>query len=451
MLTSLLLFSSCHGSEGTTETSETKEKYINTYNVHPEVDTSYSDVGKAVNYDGYEFKFLNSSEFDGLYVYIDPDMTGEFLDDSIFERNLITEHRFNIIITEEAKPYEELASHARTIILADEGVYDAMYLPINQLTPLISEKLFHDLFSIDELNMQRVWWDQNTVKNSILNDSLYFATSDLHLMAFEKSKCVFMNSDILDELPIPVDAVYNGEWTLELMKKYCAECSTLNGISASLDSVPAMAYAMGAEPVGRNIDGKYVFTADADGKFKNIFNLLDALWNGNDGIATAFDSGMEHIELYAEGKALFIIDELRNAPMIVEKVDATLILPLPLYEADTSPEYKAPYTSDCLAFCIPRTNIELQRTGVIVDYLTYESYAEIMPRYYSSRINEIKSKESYNIDILALLRGCRSIGAADAYGWLGDITAYPDLVFQEEYKGKITAAIEKTYSEYPAN
>ncbi len=478
MLVSLLLLSSCLGGEKAeiTESISTAPHYepvcILTYIAGWE--TTYPIEEEKIDYGGYEFKILNSSEINDMYIYLDPDMTGDILEDCCFERNLIAENKFGIRISEETKPYDKLAWYARTIILADEDFYDAMYLPINQLTPLISENLFHDLLSIEELHIENIWWDQGTIIKNILDDRLFFSTSDLHPMAFERSKCVYMNTDILasEGVDAPIYEVLDGEWTFDLMKKYCLACSNINGddsfdfdikgaavygISANDDAISLMAYSMGAEPVGRDLDGKYEFTADTDSKFKHTLNQLAELWNKNDGNAIVLNSennGMDHIGLYVGGRSLFIIDELRNSPMINEKVSSSLILPLPKYDIEQE-RYEVPYSSDCLAFCIPSTNNELERTGVIVDYLTYESYAEFMPRYYSTRINEKRHIESDNIDILELMRGCRSIGAADAYGWLGDfkeqlvaenISEFDSVIY--EYKDRITSAIEKTYSEY---
>ena len=136
------------------------ESYLETYNPESTAET-YSAIDQTnVKFDGYEFKFLNAGRTYDMYVYLDPEMTGDVLDDCCYIRNASAEQLFDITITEETKPYSELASHAKTLILTDEDVYDAMYIPADSLTPLLSENLFYDLLEIEELKIDKVWWDQ---------------------------------------------------------------------------------------------------------------------------------------------------------------------------------------------------------------------------------------------------------------------------------------------------
>ncbi len=462
MLVLLLLLSSCLGGNTaeTTDSVGTAPHYepfcILTYDVGWE---TYPIEEKKIDYGGYEFKFLNSSEIDGLYVYLDPDMTGEILDDCNYEINLITEEKFSISISEETKPYDELADHARTIILADEALYDAMYIPIKELTPLISENLFYDLLSIEELNITNIWWDQQTIIKNILDDKIFFATSDLNAMAFERSKCMFLNEDMLMEMGIdpPYVDVLCGEWTFDLMKRYCSAVSDLNYSLAVPDYAPSlMADAMQAELLTRDDYGEYQFTADSDKKFKSTLNMLMGFFGEN---ADKISRNGSEREVFKENRSLFLIDELNFARELKNSMDSYGILPLPKYDKNQE-TYEAPYGSDCLAFCIPRTNDELERTGVVVDYLTYQSYAEFMPRYYDVIASEKSLFRGDTIDVLALMRGCRSIEVGISYGWLGDITAELDAMVRDndkeptlvvdEYKDRIISAIEKTYSEYPS-
>lgn len=460
MLVSLLLLSSCLGGN----TAETTDSVSTAPRDEPFCILTY-DVGlepypieeEKIDYGGYEFKILNSFESNDMCIYLDPDMTGEILDDCCFERNLIAENKFNILISEERKPYDELADYARSIILADEALYDAMYIPINELTPLISENLFHDLLSIDELHIENIWWDQQTIIKNILDDKLFFATSDLHAMAFERSKCMFFNEDMLMEmgLSISYEDVFWGNFTFDLMKRYCSAVSDLNYSIAVPDYAPSlMADAMQAELLTRDDYGRYQFTADSDKNFKSTWNMLKSFFGEN---ADKISRNGEEREVFKEGRSLFLIDELNFARELKNSMDSFGILPLPKYDKNQE-TYEAPYSSDCLAFCIPRTNDELERTGVIVDYLTYESYAEFMPRYYDVTAPKKSPLREYVIDVLALLRGCRSIEAANAYGWYDGVLTELDMMLENNtelddvlasHKEKIVSAIEKTYNEYP--
>ena len=191
MLLSALLLVSCGKSnddkksnntetETETETEDKIQKFIETYNPETTAE-SYIEDDTATKYDfeGHEFKFLNSAPVHYMYIYLDPDMTGDVLDDCCYERNFIVEQEMNITITEETQSFNSLASYAKTLILSGEDVYDAMYIPSQQLTPLISENLFYDLLEIEELHTDRIWWDQPMITRNTIENRLFFATSDL--------------------------------------------------------------------------------------------------------------------------------------------------------------------------------------------------------------------------------------------------------------------------------
>ncbi|MBQ8208871.1 MAG: hypothetical protein IJZ89_09095, partial [Clostridia bacterium] len=184
--------------EDTLSSREIEEsKYLETYDPRLTADTYVPGGAEDVTYDGYDFTFLNSAAVYYMYIYLDPDMTGDVLDDTCFERNLLAEDKFDITISEETQPYADLASYAKTLILADEDVYDAMYIPAAKLTPLISENLFYDLLEIEELYIDKVWWDQPLIERNIIEDRLFYATSDLNLMAFEGIWCMYFNEDLM--------------------------------------------------------------------------------------------------------------------------------------------------------------------------------------------------------------------------------------------------------------
>ncbi len=273
---------------------------VETYNPTETAEEYVEDIKDTNDFDGHEFTFLNSAAIYYMYIYLDPDMTGDVLDDCCFERNLLAEEKFNITISEETQPYGDLASYAKTLIYADEDIYDVMYIPARSLTPLISENLFYDLLEIDELNIDRVWWDQPLIKRNIIEDRLFYATSDLNLMAFEGIWCMYFNEDLMKDLGLdmPFQLALDGKWTFDAFKKYCSAAANLNGDSSYVFNVNGnaryglvnfgnasyMAYGMGAEYASRNANGRYHFTADTDPHFTSVWDSLIDFYGPDNGM-----------------------------------------------------------------------------------------------------------------------------------------------------------------------
>ena len=484
MMFSALLLVSCGKSgdknkDTETETVDTLAQYLETYDPAATA-TEYVDADVATKYDfeGHEFKFLNSAPIYYMYIYLDPDMTGDVLDDCCYERNFLVEQEMNITITEETQPYEQLASYAKTLILTGEDVYDAMYIPQQNLTPLISENLFYDLLEIKELHTDHIWWDQPMITRNTIENRLFFATSDLSLMAFEGIWCMYFNEDMMNELglDLPFDLALNGKWTFDEMKKYCSAAANLNGDASfifdvngnasygmvGMGSTSAMAYGMGIEYVSRDENGKYRFTADTDQKFTDGWTRLINFYGPDDGMyvfGTAVDLDPDgYYGIFEANRALFLHAELKGATMLREWEGHFGLLPQPKYD-ESQEVYNSNLFGNCLSFCIPNTNKNLSRTGIIVDYLTYKSYENLLPRYYDIHVSLKALGRQESIDVLSLIRGTRGIEVSIPFCWTNDLsTAMGKLASTnslaigstiEKYRDQIVSAIDKTYAKYP--
>ncbi len=435
---------------------------------------------EGVTYDGYDFTFLNSDAVYYMYIYLDPDITGDVLDDCCFERNLLAEEKFDITISEETQPWTDIASYAKTLIFSDEDVYDAMYLPAMSLTPLISENLFYDLLEIEQLYIDKIWWDQPLITRNIIEDRLFYATSDLNLMAFEGIWCMYFNEDMMTQLGLeaPFKLALDGKWTMDQLKKYCAVAANLNGDADFMFDVNGnatygmvdygnsqyMAYGMGAEFAGRDENGRYKFTADTDTRFSQVWETLIKFYGPDDGMFVQGTSGDldpdGYYGIFMANRALFLHAELKGATMLREWEGNFGLLPQPKFD-ETQETYNSNIFSNCLSFCIPNTNTNLERTGTIVDYLTYQSYKELLPRYYDIHVSLKALGKQESIDVLALVRGTRGCEVAVPFGWASDLgDKLSELAINNEmsiastietYKDKIIANIDKTYEEYPAH
>lgn len=114
-----------------------------------------------------------------------------------------------------------------------------------------------------------------------------------------------------------------------------------------------------------------------------------------------------------------------------------------------------------LSFCIPNTNTELSRTGIIVDYLTYESYTSLVPRYYDIHVGLKALTQDESRESLAIIRGSRGIEVSVPFDWTYDLSQALVALSKahnldiastiETYREACISAINKTYEEYPTH
>ena len=463
---------------GTAQTTNSAlADFIDNFVVTTEDESSWNPEDPP-DFGGHEFKFLNSSPIHSMYVYLAPDATGDFMDEGCVLRNVIAQEKFNIRITEETKPYEELASYARTLIQSGDQVYDAMYIGCADLVPLISENLFVDLLEVPLLNIDKIWWDQQFIERNIVEDQLFYATSDLSLMAFDSVWAMYFNEDMMQDLGLdfPYELVLDGKWTMEELNKYSKAAADLNGDSSFEYDASGLAtytygevslagienqrlYSLGAEYVERNYMGRYEFTAHENESFWDAWVALSTYFGTIDG-RFVYGGEDDFLEIFANNRALFLSAELKYAPIISEKKGAFGLLPQPKYDWDQD-NYESSVGGNVLSFCIPATNKELAKTGLIVDYLTYESFRSICPRYYDTHTGPKALTRDESRESLEIIRNTRGLEVSVPFEWTRELSDELCYLAREgrtdiastilTYQEACIAAIDKTYAEYPTH
>ena len=136
------------------------------------------------------------------------------------------------------------------------------------------------------------------------------------------------------------------------------------------------------------------------------------------------------------------------------------LLPQPKYDEEQD-SYESSVGGNVLSFCIPATNKELTRTGIIVDYLTYESYRSLLPRYYDTRLASKSLTKDESRQCLEIIRYTKGLEVSVPYGWTRDLSDELCHLAREggteiastilAYHEACITAINKTYEEYPAN
>ena len=460
-------------------TNDAIADFLETYNPEDTAESYTQDVEATYDFGGHEFKFLNSAPIYSMYIYIAPEATGDVLDEACVLRNILAQEKFNITITEETQPYTEIAAYAQTLIQSGEDVYDAMYIGCQELTPLVAENMFVDLMEVEEININEIWWDQPLIKRNIIENRLFYATSDLSLMAFEGVWALYFSEGMMTELGLdfPYQAVQEGKWTIEMLQQYCKEAANLNGdqsfvydvngaatygVATQNDKIRYMLYGMNTEYVARDENGRYQFTAATDPKFKHSWEILINMWGPDNGIGLLCTGGDltegGYYNVFVEDRALFLSAELKGATMLREWEGTFGLIPQPKYNED-QPSYESTVFDNVLSFCIPTTNTELSRTGIIVDYLTYESYRSLLPRYYDIHVGLKALTQDESRESLALIRNSRGIEVAIPYDWTADLSsALISLARKnsleiestiETYREACITAINETYERYP--
>ena len=120
------------------------------------------------------------------------------------------------------------------------------------------------------------------------------------------------------------------------------------------------------------------YFAGADEKFYDAIDKLTEVFSGDGRTA---GTSINYDKFFMSGRAAFCVISIGNAHIFRGMTDRSGILPAPKF--DTSDNYKSMMGS-AIMFSIPSTSRNAEKTGAAYDALSYYSYRDVMPVYYSS-------------------------------------------------------------------
>lgn len=411
------------------------------------------------DYEGYNFRILNLDFFGDCYVAVDiQEQTGESVDDAVYNRNRRIEERFNITIEENKFPFvgngpTNITTRLMQSVMAGSDDYDTAYLPIAYQPGVITSGCIIELYDVPGLNLDREWWDGTLNESCKINGSLYAASSPLQLTSLDLSWVLLFNKDMFDSynLDYPYDYVRNGEWTLDKMNEYISKLANLNGddsftytdsgnsvygIAAHGDTgVYMMMLSAGERFVGHDKNGQLVYNEVGDrfynvmDKLTGLFNIStgNSLFNSNDGLN---DKG-GYYNLFYSNRAAFLTTELKGTKVMRSLESDYGILPAPKYDEDQS-DYITYASENMGRMTIPATVSDPERSGIILDALSYESMTSVLPLYYNNTISQKGLRDEDSIEMLEIINRTRMTEPGKIYGFTNDLVT---KLSQEVQKG----------------
>ena len=425
-------------------------------------------VYPEINGNGSDFRFLNTTTNWGFYTDIVRDeITGEVLDDAIYNRNRFIEEKFNVNITETGKDIWDIYNELQRVILSGSDEYEAVFCPVfcaASIGGLITQGMFYNMRDISTMNLGGEWWNQTMMEEAAIGrgNKLYYAGCDINIMTLESVNCVYFNENMMADLglDLPYGAVRQGKWTFEMFNMLQKTGANLNGDDSfkwsargnavyGFTSYEACAIALLAGSLERFI------VTDKDGNpnlaigGERFFNVLgkvqemltvegEYLW-GNDG---ANGEGGDYISMFSNDRALMMMGELNAVVDFRQMESAFGILPIPKYD-ENQPKYYSYLIYQTPVLIIPSTNTRADFTGAVLDAMAYVSNKDVTPVFFDISVSQKGLRNEDSIDMLGIIKNSGSFDVGCAYGWTVDFYESIRLGIGLGKPFDIASAIEK--------
>ena len=431
-----------------------------------------------VNYDGSEVHFIAwslSGQVDpgsGCIPWEEIDVekySGDLLGDAIYDRNATVEEQYGVVITNEYVSVDQgYDTKIRNNATSGDDMYQVMTLHSYSITTFILEKLMADMYELDHIHTDQIWWNQNSVDAYTLGSTLYFAAPEMLLRDKGATAALYYNSKVavdngIDDL---YDLVKSGEWTWETLIDYSEQvCTSLDGddlmntiddqwgIVGSDSDVFRLFSGTGTEFAHIDEDGLIAYDF---GDEESILKMQEVF---EEFIYSDFFAHQNLIDFknlpvtvpFVNDLALFTIAGVREVNTFRAMESDYGILPVPKYDEDQEDYSSLVWVHDDCVLGIPDAVAEKDMVALVIEALSYYSWYDVYPKFYDTVIVGRSTRDEQSKEMLEIVFRTRlydpgqfwdcGIGASgiqDKYLRLPSTRASNIASIWQSYEGKVS-------------
>lgn len=329
-------------------------------------DTSKVYDAEVKNLNGHEFRFVvrntTASHLSVNEVYAEAP-NGDKVNDAVFARNSQLQEKYNCTIVEDRQ--SNPASAVREPLIAGEYVADLLLHTAMGLRTLAAANLVADLSVLDNIDLEKAWWDPNGMTGMNVGGKIFFVNGDGCTLDDRAAWILFFNKDWVEEYKPDLNLykeVEEGRWTIDLMYEIMANTAKdLDGDGALVARKDRFGY-IGerfnnwvhvngcGETLSRiSSSGEYEIPAQPKAELLNIWEKLRPLLTSPTRLVD--DAG----SVFRAGLSTFFSC---NTGTILNAASSTIslgVLPLPKLNAEQEKYYNGVSYAQLGCFAIPTT------------------------------------------------------------------------------------------------
>lgn len=423
------------------------------------------DLGN-IKFDGMTYTVLFRDEDEHKREITADEMTGDVINDALFNRTQSLEERFSMKLGLYPEKEGNLNQTFTKTVNAGDHAFNVAFQHMILTSGLAAAGVTMNWYDIPHLNFEKPWWT-SSVNELTVNGIMFVTASDYCLNTFEMAWCLIFNKQMLLDLNIgqdPYALVREGAWTIdkyhELVKNVTLDSNgdgTLDdkdryGINSYgspwLASISNYWWACG-ETISRFDENGQPYFAMESEKTQTVFEKMYSLLNDDNISYWDKTSGTDMI--FWKDQALFASMMVRDVEVNRDKDLSYGLVPYPKYD-ELQEKYLNLVDGHASMMAVPVTlsKEELDFTGAMVEAFSAAAFNEVIPAYYEVAM-QVKFAQDENMsDMLELVRSGRVFN----FGYVYDVAINRDILVNlitsrsQELSSKIKSAKKVTEKNY---
>ena len=349
------------------------------------------------------------------------ELTGEVVNDAVYNRNILVEEKLNIKLafTENEESHDTIGASITQLLTAGDDAYDLVIHELFPLATLSVQNSFINVFDLPYLDFSKSYWYESYMSDVSFasEDQRYILAGDYFLDILRTAHALYFNKDRYRDLygdPEDLyDLVLEGDWTHDVFLQYSEgayqdangdgtrDAEDLYGFSTYGYWGPVIPWIIGADVnfLAYKSDGAPYFALNDERSIKLVESLM-RVYRG-DG---AYDYQANYESAFLNGSSLFG-GYLRVASMeVFRDMEADLgILPIPKLD-DSQANYITSSHDTTNVGVIPVTCSKLDTLAAVLEVLSIESAASVIPAYYETSLKTKYVRDDQSAQILDIIR-----------------------------------------------
>lgn len=389
----------------------------------------YEDL-PTKDFGGKEFNMLHYIEEGWVVTLHSEEMTGEPVNDALYEHSLAVEDKLNININLYSTGLGEVDNIVNTTVASGDNAYDVFWQYLESSSNQVLKGNCLSLDQADALNFSKPWWKKSLIDDISIGDKVYMAFGDITLYTYECMTVMTFNKRIVDmfQKADPYELVDSDEWTFD------AFTTMIDGVKQDVDGNGVYGedlvdlFALGAFP-SQSYEAFFVNQGlgiiEKDENNLPVYNGISENYYDFYQKVAEFAKDKERVCFnanfspnFAAGLQMFFAGPIfylgRN---FRDMEDDFGLVPYPKAD-DKQSKYYGTVTTQLQPVCIPVSNPDPSGTSIVLENLAAESLKSVRNVYYNTLLEYKYVRDEKSIEMLDLIYNSDvRIGLHTVYNW----------------------------------
>lgn len=380
------------------------------------------------DFGGEDYRMLYQERY-AEFQYVE-ELTGDVLNDAVYNRNMNVEDRFNAKIVHNVGAEEQLAMDIKNSVLAGNDEYD-LYMGHTMYTGKYAvQGIFRNAKELN-IDFSKPWYPQVAVGNLTINNKMFLIPSDICLSLSSNTYCYFFNKDLIADngMEDPYTVVNEGRWTIDyLLQNVASVYQDLNGDGVvgngdlygfsgeKTNSTVAYLYSFDLDVMEMSQTGEITLLFGTSERSVDAIEKLKTLLYGSQGSYNVTTDTIGYQDTFISQSAIFVTGVLGES-VTVYREDCDFdygIIPYPKYNEEQDSYYTVAggsYSSSA----IPLTAMRDELVGTMFAALSAETWKTVQPQYYDVVLKYKGARDEASIAMIDLVLNGRSLDFSFVY------------------------------------